>query len=218
MATIQDNETQINVLKEKQRRMGTVISRGWQATSDLGTITIRPDGGNEDGSDDVASGPMIPWPISSKERALLEWFRVESRVLYEIEEGEKGEKTAIKKSYHSGEKTFVLRYMNVEDESGSTLVTFDTKNLQNDPINNPHVLVFEQLFRRNPHPRLLIDSPKSDLNHLNHHTLKNQTNPTLHYGTVKDYNWNKMIVIITGDDGIEYTSKTGYLRELGGST
>ena len=96
MATIQDNETQINVLKEKQRRMGTFISRGWQATSDLGTITIRPDGGNEDGGDEVASGPMIPWPISSKERALLEWFRVESRVLYEIEEGENGEKTIIK--------------------------------------------------------------------------------------------------------------------------
>ncbi|KAL2058407.1 hypothetical protein ABVK25_001135 [Lepraria finkii] len=96
MSTYQEKTTQINLLREKERRMGIVISRSWQATVDLGTITITPDGGSEDGSDDMTSGPMIPWLISSKERALLEWFRMESRVLYEIEESESGEKMAVK--------------------------------------------------------------------------------------------------------------------------
>lgn len=80
-------QPQINLLKETPRRTGTVISRIWHVAQDLGTIKIRPEGGNEDGSDDATSEPMIAWPMSSKERELAEQFKPGTRVVYEIQEG-----------------------------------------------------------------------------------------------------------------------------------
>jgi hypothetical protein len=85
---------QINLLKDNPRRTGTVISRTWHVAQDLGIIKIRPDGGNEDGSDDATSGPMLAWPESSKERDLAGCFKPGTRVMYEVEEGG-GKKKAV---------------------------------------------------------------------------------------------------------------------------
>ena len=87
-------QPQINLHKETPRRTGTVISRIWHVAQDLGTVKIRPDGGNEDGSDDATSGPMIAWPMSSKEREVAGNFKPGTRVVYEVEEG-RGEKKAV---------------------------------------------------------------------------------------------------------------------------
>ena len=75
--------------------MGTVVLRKWVAHIELGTVSIRLDGGDENSSDDAVSGPLISWPVYRKEGVLPEILPVGSRVVSEVEEGENGERMVV---------------------------------------------------------------------------------------------------------------------------
>ncbi|KAL2037278.1 hypothetical protein N7G274_009967 [Stereocaulon virgatum] len=91
MTTSPTAQTLTKAPKNNSSRTGTIISRRWCTNQDLAFLIIRPDGGNKNGSDDVNSGPMLPWPMSNEDDLLAEHFRPDAKVVYEVEEagGEK---------------------------------------------------------------------------------------------------------------------------------